>query len=574
MNLDYFALTSHNWSTLSIWASSDGTVSGIAGSLPDNEDDVYSNNNTIYIDNNYHVKSIRNIRKNYSFGNISAGGRFIANDGISLSAYVYGGSTSCLQFLSAVPASSTLYGSLCAGNPDDLTSFSNAFNNTNTGTFTIYGSGMGSINTSNNNVGAYINNSGGGIVNLIGDVFSRSTGQQRAILNSSGIFNMLGNLVTFGGNFGALLTNNSTFNLTGDIILSLINYENYTHVNNTGTMTVVGNIPRGSNSNSGGGTFITNSGNFLIYGNVAAALGRYSITINNTNYVFVSGNVFGQTGVSTDLGTINSTNRVDLIGNAIGGNSGNTRGGAIANVGTTSVVNVTGNVIGGLATTGIGNFGASSIVNIRGSAIGGNAAGVTNISSGFIYLQRAVGGPAGPLNPSIGTGVGLSNSQNGLAYVEEIEFGAQGASPISGPVFLLNRPNTTLVMRGEPLAFTPTTLFGNLNVPNLFPAASSVREGVVYGNGDFTGTMVVPPREAVQVGVPVGAPGEDGIEDPRGTFVLAPESFWTFSRSNSALNDPKTIGYRIKNLATIASVGQQLGSFNMSPPMSSFNLNG
>ena len=111
-------------------------------------------------------------------------------------------------------------------------------------------------------------------------------------------------------------------------------------------------------------------------------------------------------------------------------------------------------------------------------------------------------------------------------------------------------------MGGPPPTFASTTFFGNLNVPGLFPPVSSVRLGTVYGNGDFTGTMAVPVRDAVQVGVP--------IDNTVGTFVLSPESFWTIKRSNSALNDPTTIGYRIKNLATIASVGKTLASFNLS----------
>jgi hypothetical protein len=150
----------------------------------------------------------------------------------------------------------------------------------------------------------------------------------------------------------------------------------------------------------------------------------------------------------------------------------------------------------------------------------------------------------------------LFNSQNGLAYAEEIEFGAQGASPVSGPVFMVNRPNSVVVMRGPSPTFASTTLFGNLAIQGLFPPVSSVRFGISYGNGDFVGTMTVPPRDAVQIGVPV--------DDTTGTFVLSPESFWTIKRGNSALNDPTTIGYRIKNLATIASVGKTLASFNLS----------
>ena len=83
-----------------------------------------------------------------------------------------------------------------------------------------------------------------------------------------------------------------------------------------------------------------------------------------------------------------------------------------------------------------------------------------------------------------------------------------------------------------------------------------VRLGVVYNRGESVGTMAVPTFSAVQAGVPV--------DNTTGIFILSPEVFWNYQRS--LLTNPNSIGYRIKNVATIPSVGQIIGSFNLNSP--------
>jgi hypothetical protein len=250
-------------------------------------------------------------------------------------------------------------------------------------------------------------------------------------------------------------------------------------------------------------------------------------------YFVVSTNRSLTANVIADQGTClwnNSNINMLLRGFVIGGNSSGSYG--ILNSGTGTVF-VSGTSIGGLGETGIFNG-----------------------SSGTVYVTRVKGSDS-----SIVPG-GVNNSSFGKFYVEQFEFGAEGASPMAGPVFLTQITNSITIMKTEPLAYNNVVLFNSLSTQGLMPPVSSVRSGTVYGNGEFVGTMIIPPASAVQLGVP--------LDDEIGTFGFSPELFWNYPRS--LVKDPNSIGYRTANLATIASVGQLIGSFNLSPPQSAFNL--
>ena len=584
---DYLPEATGLWTTTT-WITSLANLTAFAGNPPMSADDVWADGRTIWIDTNIHVASLRTTTAPRTGG--VAGGGFRVTSNISLTASIIPGTTTCLLFASASPAFFSLSGSIVSS--------------TNQVGYFHGGSGTANIiapRIANFSTGRCIElNATGGTINLVSPSIASNSSSHRgetnsaaiyvfgsscvlnitgivtafynpnsnpnspasiAIVGSSNVVNMSGSILPVFGGTGVWINSSTTvFNLIGTVGTNAASNTTIRCIEVTsGTVNVIGNV-------------------FMGNGTAANNIGDCGILVNDR--CNITGNVFGgqsgtfssggesRTGaVIVDGGTLN------MVGNVTGGFASTNAPGIRMQSGT-GTVSITGNIIAGAVapTNAPGCPGmlinTSGSININGNAVGATGVGIINSSStSRLYIKRVVGGPGGPTNPTGGVNVGLSNTQNGLAYVEEIQFGAQGATPVSGPVFLVNRPNTVLVMEGPPPTFTETTLFGNLNVPNLFPPVSSVRSGIFYGNGDFEGTMVVPPRDAVQVGVPV--------DDTVGTFVLSPESFWTIQRSNSAFDDPTTIGYRIKNLATIASVGQQIASFNLYPPTSAWsNLEG
>ena len=138
------------------------------------------------------------------------------------------------------------------------------------------------------------------------------------------------------------------------------------------------------------------------------------------------------------------------------------------------------------------------------------------------------------------------------AYVEQVEFGSRGATPISGPVYILPSNRNTLTGYTTALG-TPVTFYNSLSIDNLLPPASSVRLGEVYNVGNSVGTMAVPSASAVQFGVPV--------DNTVGTAALTPQSVWGYSRLSATEVD--SMGDRLRNTATTQSVGYQIASFNL-----------
>ncbi len=223
-----------------------------------------------------------------------------------------------------------------------------------------------------------------------------------------------------------------------------------------------------------------------------------------------------------------------------------------------STVFLNGSVIGGNSAGAYGILNISTgTVFVSGSSIGGlGGAGIFNNSSGTVYVTRVKGSDS-----SIVPGA-INNNSFGKFYVEQFEFGAEGTSPMAGPVFLTQTANSITIMKNEPLAYNNVVLFNSLSTQGLMPPVSSVRSGVTYANNQFVGTMIVPSASSVQAGVPL----DDGI----GTLSFTPELFWEYPRAS--IKNPNTIGYRVANLATVASVGQLIASFNLSPPQSAFNI--
>jgi hypothetical protein len=378
----------------------------------------------------------------------------------------------------------------------------------------------------------------------------------------------------------------------------------------TNALTIIGNVS-GSAFGTGAGLYcgagstvrnVTISGDLYSSPDGGMAFGDDSGTANCTINIY--GNLYGRPASTSNSGPIDTRSNgiINIFGDLIyRGNSytllrvytgnktinlvGNIRplspnisqyGGGIevggADAGQSVTVNVTGDVVGGTVTNTTGGGSGAGIscgsaninfVNVFGTVKGGLAApGIQNSGSATtIYARRVQGNDVGPSNNII-NGIGYTarpgiqnSSATGRVFVEEIVFGSQGAPPVSGPVFMVPKStNVTVLNTGPTTGFTSVTLFRSTNFPGFTPEERDVRQGVVYGAGEFTGKMIIPNPDSVQLGVPV--------DNTRGRAALTPISVWNFSRSASL--SAGSIGERVRNALTTQAAGKILASFNLS----------
>ena len=579
---DYLPQATGNWTTTT-WITAFGGLSAFAGgnTPPTVIDDVYADGKTITVNIDTAVRSIRTTTTPRTGG--LAGGGFIMNDGISLSANILAGTTNCLTFLSAAPATATLVGSVTGSS---TTASVRGFNNNSTGTFTIRGNVVGGApSTSVSNVFGAINSSSG-TINVFGDVYG-GFGTQSDVFaiginnSSSGTVNVNGTVYGGPGNHYGIrnVLSTSVTNVTGNVFANL-GSGGGNALNGTGIFFVLGNVRGGSGSSYG--MFV--NGNVTVIGNLSGWTGTnsWALQLESPGVASISGTIIGGAGTSTP-GILNNgtTSTISITGTVFGGTTGsgsygvqnsstgtvtlfgsafgsNTRGDAWAlyNSGA-GTITVFGNVVGGTPSDSDGarnnNIGTIMIYGDAIAGAGATAHGIRNISTGMIYVTRAVGNQFGLGSVGLaGTAAGVANSQNGRAYVEQVEFGSRGATPISGPVYILPSNRNTLVGYTTALG-TPVTFYNSLSVNGLLPPVSSVQAGVVYNVGNSVGTMAVPSASAVQFGI--------AVDNTIGTAALQPQDVWGYARLSAT--QVNSMGDRLRNTATTQSIGYQIASFNL-----------
>jgi hypothetical protein len=557
---DYWALSSSNWSNLSNWLTG---VSLTAGALPGPFDDVYANGRTIWID----VSPTVNLISTAATVNAVAGGVFRPNNNITVRANVLCGTTTVFDFVSAAPNVCTLYGNITGITTSNADGNLYAIRNSSTGTMFITSDSIRCIN------GQILTNEVAGTCymrfNTLIGTDNTATFNTGSIRNTTGTLFITGNMISGSGQYndtgGGMLTNMGTgvTHFSGSAIGGTAGLARA--IRSGGGQMYLQGYFRGGAGNSANraaaievrtSSYIGVSGIIEGNGSPGLVIQGGTPTIDVTGVVRGGGStVAGILGDAGSLGAGGASPTINVRGSVFGSDITGATGPGINQGYTGGVVNLSGTVNGSRVTTAVGvNNSGLGVVNISGAAIGIVGVGVSNSSSGVVYIKRVVGGPGGPLNIAGGTAAGVSNTQNGQVYVEEVEFGAQGASPISGPVFMIPRTtNVTIMNQGLP-TFTPVTLFRSTNYPGLVPPPSSVRLGTVYGNGDFTGTMVVPNPASVQLGV--------GVDNTVGTAALTPATVWNYSRTAGI--SAGSMGERLRNAVTTDIVGSIIASFNLS----------
>lgn len=349
------------------------------------------------------------------------------------------------------------------------------------------------------------------------------------------------------------VVNNSTgvLNISGDALgdpsvsiqgTRAVNNNNNGVINLTGS--VFGNSGGSGLNDSAHAIRNSLSGIFNIFGNVYAgaglnngAYGAYNTARGTIN---IYGDVYGTVGV----------NNQPLLGRQFG----------VYNAGQ-GAVNIFGNSFGGILDSSIGvyNAGLGTAV-ISGNAVGGRgsgAYGVLNDSTGIVIVKRAVGNGWGVLSAVTRTlastpGV-FSNSLSSQTFAEQLECGPRGQWPTGGIIYFLpgSEPFVKFITENyQTLTFKESSL----EVESLLPPTSSVRDLVVYGLDQKTGTCYVPPPSSVALNVPV-----DNTRGTIGAFTV--DSIWnTQTTQLTALTG--SIGSRLRNTIPTDTALKILSSFN------------
>jgi hypothetical protein len=332
---------------------------------------------------------------------------------------------------------------------------------------------------------------------------------------------ILSNGITVNATSGGFISRNNSF--TGGFIRFTLNSPN--------SATLVGNINHAQGDavftvgHSGTGT-LNIVGNFFPLGQA----GSRNLVISSTGIVNITGNIF--TGSGTEIAILITGNcTLNMTGqNTFTGSSGNT---AIV-IQSAATLNYTGTLNGG-GSYGIQSTGAS-LINIIGpivagvvvaGTLGSPALNTTNGSSVTILTGPFISHSSG-IQPFLVTRMHYRRTLG--SYYEFRDNSTNGALPPSPPA-----PATRLV--------SPDTVVDA-------PSPNNVRQGVVYASGSQTGTMIVPSPSNVANNVPV--------DNTIGTAILNADNLWAIN--TSTMNTPNSIGQRLKNAATVQSVGDQLSA--------------
>jgi hypothetical protein len=318
----------------------------------------------------------------------------------------------------------------------------------------------------------------GGVVPTIGDEARASTGHTITI-TANATCDEVSNAGTgiFTLNSGVTLTANVTAKST----TATRNCLQFTAASPSTAM-IVGTCTGGTVS-SAQAVVNTSTGSLAITGNVSAGAGISSVGVQNasTGTVTITGNITGGAG-SGAFGVNNST---------------------------TGIVTITGNATGGTGSTayGVNNL-TTGTVTITGIATGGStngAEGARNLVGGVLSVGRANGNAFGIGSTGIVAGFGVTSGQTSVTKVKEIEYGSRGMSPTSGPIYLDSDLTNVAILVNYPIGTGSKTLSDPNNTAGLSPAATDVRNGVVYNYGVNTGSAYIPSAESVAFGVPVDA---------------------------------------------------------------------
>jgi hypothetical protein len=253
-------INSGSWSDSAIWS---GSI------IPTSGDDVYLNNQTVTLDQDITVASIRNVNTT----GVAAGGQLnIYGDynittipnGITGSAAITNG---MIQYYNS--GSITIQSSIAASRQ--------ALGNISTGTINIVGNILGS-----NIIGvATVLNISAGTINVIGNLVGGISGGSIAISNLlNGTINLTGNITPGFAGFGINNTSVGTVNVTGNTIGGTSTTSHGINNASIGTVNVTGTVTAGSTT--GTGINSTTAGIINVIGQLQASTTANAVSSTST----------------------------------------------------------------------------------------------------------------------------------------------------------------------------------------------------------------------------------------------------------------------------------------------------
>ena len=228
------------------------------------------------------------------------------------------------------------------------------------------------------------------------------------------------------------------------------------------TTTFIGNVLNTPTATNGGGG--------LVFNQNAATV----------NWV---GDAYGGTGLNC-LGILfqSSSGIFNFTGNAYATSAGGGNNWAISIVAPSSISTLNGNFYASLAATytsgALSVSNNSTTVTINGGAIGANNSGITCFAIGITG------------NPNV--------------VIDYAECSPQGNHPIAGAIKYRNASPTFKIVKADN---SFVTLVDPSSIANYLPAPQDVRKDTLYAAGDREGTLAVPPKASVVIGVPT----DDGV---------------------------------------------------------------
>ena len=304
---------------------------------------------------------------------------------------------------------------------------------------------------------------------------------------------------------GLLISNTGTVSITGDVIaptLAGINNANAITINASSTLNILGNVYCSA----------TTSGSSLS----AAIISTVSVISVN-----ITGTVRGGSQSAVVLSGADAV--LNITGDVLAP-IGTANNGSVTSSGINSTTTITGNIYAGLYGTSVNIAGTNSLLNIEGGVYAHNS----NLAPAVIHGSTTIG--------------------KGTILKGSLFYGALGAIPIRTNMLRVvpdDNDVTVYTINGGGTQTRATLTNINYNVP----LASDVRQGVVYGNSIFTGTLIVPSPSNVRKGVPTDA--------TIGTADLTAQDFLDLLSTS-----PDPIAERLRNVSTVQTTGDQITSLS------------
>jgi hypothetical protein len=293
------------------------------------------------------------------------------------------------------------------------------------------------------------------------------------------------------------------------------------------TATIVGNVAGASSTLANqAGVVMTGVGTLVVNGTVTGTAGNATdnaasecaavyTNVSSTVQVLQAVTAGGVRKYGVYAGSSGTSAVLTITGNVTGGTNSNAYG--AYTLGASASLTITGNVTGGNA-IGARTEGASATLTITGDVTGGggstafgaNATGATSLTS-VVGNLFATGQNASAVSST------AVNAGSGVVLTGNMTDSSLGATALNVRIFRLNATTSGTTTYTNNVGY-PTGGFVTRVSPDLttgMPSASDVRSGTVFGAGStLTGTLAVPPTNAVGAGVPV--------DNTTGTAALSP----------------------------------------------------